>query len=625
MPIHTIDLHNTSGAYYAPATISPGPGSKTIQISGQPGTGANGELPSDYESQIHLALLNLHRVIIAAGATVNDISKLNVYIVNYDPARRLHTRHIQKFLGKHRPAMTLVPVPRLAGPGWLIEIDAVVERQSSQSTSIPTALTIPTTAQYDVVVLGAGLAGLTAAEQVIRSGYSCLVLEARDRVGGRTFSSQLPASTNAGSSQEPGVTDLGAAWINDTNQWRMYRLARRANADLIEQNITGNYAVIDAEGSRHVAKYGNLPFANDAESQKQLAEIRDTVEADCQQLEIEGGRPKKTENPRLSSLDSMTFLAYLQTRCNASARAISNATVWTRAMLGQEPRDISALYFLLYCRGGGGLLQMRSDGKNGAQYLRVRQGTQVFAKTLANSLPVGSVQLSSPVYSIHQQHKDHTIIQSASQTVTARKVISAVPAAVLKDITFDPPLPARKELLLNSFRYGYYTKVMMIFKQPFWIAKGFSGLAQSFNGPISVVRDTSVPADNKWILTCFMSGDPGRAWYQLPSAQIKKDVIIDQLGDLYADRVGVREAFIDSLSHEWVEEKFSGYGCPCPALAPGVLDAVGDSLQEPFRNVHFVGTETADEWKGYMEGAVQSGERGAGEVVSRLAASVARL
>ena len=621
MPIHTVDLRNTTQAYHAAATVSPA-GTECIQISGQPGTDANGQAPADYESQIHLSLLNLHRVIIAVGASIKDISKLTVFIVNYDPARRLHARHIQKFLGKHRPAMTVVPVPQLAGVGWLVEIEAVVARQLPTGTAA-LAKTPATTAtsHYDVVVLGAGLAGLTAAEQVIRNGYSCLVLEARDRVGGRTFSTRLPAD---------GVVDLGAAWINDTNQWRMYQLARRANAELIVQNTTGDVALLDAQGSRHTFKYGGLPFTADAETQEQLATIRDMVEADCQQLEVEGGRPVAKETAaaaakaNLPRLDSLTFLAYLQSR-NASDRAISNATVWTRAMLGQEPQDISALYFLLYCRGGGGLLQMRSDGKNGAQYLRVRQGTQIFAQTLADSLPAGTVQLSSPVRAIHQQQHRGAIVRSDSQTVVARKVISAVPSAVVKTIDFDPPLPPRKELLLNSFRYGYYTKVMMIFTHAWWTTKGFSGLAQSFNSPIAVVRDTSVPMDNKWVLTCFMSGDPGRAWFQLPSEQAKTNAILDQLGNLFADRELVHRAFVESVSNEWGLEPFSGYGCPCPALAPGVLDAVGDALQEPFRNVHFVGTETADEWKGYMEGAVQSGERGASEVVSGLQTSVARL
>lgn len=104
-------------------------------------------------------------------------------------------------------------------------------------------------------------------------------------------------------------------------------------------------------------------------------------EADCQALDT--WRPKDTR------LDSVTFEAYLTSR-GANEAALATATVWTRAMLGQDPKDISALFFLNYCKSGGGLLQMRSDRKHGAQYLRVRQGTQAFSLGLASSLPEGT-------------------------------------------------------------------------------------------------------------------------------------------------------------------------------------------------------------------------------------------
>lgn len=126
-------------------------------------------------------------------------------------------------------------------------MDAVI---SKENASIPVSLT-SSAAQYDVVVPGAGLAGLTAAETLIRAGYSCLVLEARDRVGGRTWSSVLPSGD--------GIVDLGTAWINDTNQSRVYELVRRAHSELIEQNITGNCLLQDSNGDRLTFKYGELP------------------------------------------------------------------------------------------------------------------------------------------------------------------------------------------------------------------------------------------------------------------------------------------------------------------------------------------------------------------------------
>lgn len=243
--VRTLDLHNTSSAYVAAATITSS--TDCIYVTGQAGVNSQGKVPADYESQVHLALLNLHRIIVAAGASIGDIAKLNLYIINYNPNQRSHARHLQKFLGPHRPTVTFVPVAQLAAPEWLFEVDAVVSRKS---TPISTALKAPQNT-YDVVILGAGLAGLTAAEHIIRAGYSCLVLEARDRVGGRTWSATLPGGG--------GIVDLGAAWINDTNQSHIYQLAHRASAELIEQNTSGKCVLHDFNGDTHTFNYGDMP------------------------------------------------------------------------------------------------------------------------------------------------------------------------------------------------------------------------------------------------------------------------------------------------------------------------------------------------------------------------------
>jgi monoamine oxidase len=243
--VKTVDLEATASAYFAPGTLSPA--THTLQVSGQVGTTKNGTVPDDYESQIHLALLNLRKVLIAAGACVENITKLTVYVVNYDAANRKHTRHIQKFLRGHRPAMTLVPVDKLAMPEWLFEIDATVAvpEKPSQALTLP-----PASEEYEVVIIGAGLAGLSAAHDIMRAGFSCLILEARDRVGGKTWSQKLDSG---------GVVDLGAAWLNDTNQSRVIALARKYGAELIEQNTSGNCVLQNKDGQCSLFPYGEIP------------------------------------------------------------------------------------------------------------------------------------------------------------------------------------------------------------------------------------------------------------------------------------------------------------------------------------------------------------------------------
>lgn len=247
--VRSVDLGNSHALYFAPGTVSPV--GETVHVSGQVGALTSGKVPACYESQIHLALLNLRKVLIVAGASVSDITKLTLYIVNYDPQRRIHTKHIQKFLAGHRPAITLVPVAQLASPEWLFEVDAVALKTAKPKLTAGLHSIVDIKNKVDVIVVGAGLSGLASAREVTRAGLSCLVLEARDRVGGKTWSSKLPSSD--------AIVDLGAAWINDTNQGRVYALAKEFGVDLIEQNTSGACVLQDFDGQCSTFVYGEVP------------------------------------------------------------------------------------------------------------------------------------------------------------------------------------------------------------------------------------------------------------------------------------------------------------------------------------------------------------------------------
>lgn len=333
------------------------------------------------------------------------------------------------------------------------------------------------------------------------------------------------------------------------------------------------------------------------------------VEADCQAVDLYG-EPDKT-------LDSMTFGEYLESR-NASHIAIQTATVWTRAMLGQEPGDISALFFLQYCKAGGGLLQMRSDRKGGGQHLRMKQGTQFVAKSLVAGLPEGVVRLEETVVAVRQLEGGRLSVQSTGGVYEAKKVICAVPPTVLRDITFEPPLPGKTAEALDSYKYGFYMKVMVRFRTPFWVEKGLCGLAQSFTGPAAIFRDTSVPTDGKHVLTCFMAGRPGVEWSKL-AAEERKEALLKQIGEVYDIGGRAGEEFVELLDYQWPTDAFTGYGCPSPALAPGALGEMGVDWTRPVGGVHFAGTEFSKVWRGYMEGAVRSGESVADEVLAEMA------
>ena len=347
----------------------------------------------------------------------------------------------------------------------------------------------------------------------------------------------------------------------------------------------------------------------DEKIQEHLDYISHALEDDCQKID--------TWHPQDSDLDSLTLTDYLRLRKGASDVAVNTCGTWIRAMMGQEPSDVSALYFLNYCKSFGGLLQLRSDEKDGGQHIRVKQGVQTFSQGLASELPKDTLRLAHPVYSLHQKDSQVIEVSTPSGVMNARRVIVSVPTCVLKTIEFQPPLPESKKLLSESFNYGYYTKVLLAFKNPFWSDRGFCGLAQSFKGPAAIVRDVSDPEDGKWILVCFMSGDNGRAWSLSPPEE-RQEQVLAQMAELFAPRAVIDEEFLEYMDYDWSTEQYSGWGCPSASLPPGVLDTVGDALREPVGNVYFVGHETAGEYKGFMEGAVRSGERGAAEVIYSL-------
>lgn len=223
--------------------------------------------------------------------------------------------------------------------------------------------------------------------------------------------------------------------------------------------------------------------------------------------------------------------------------------------------------------------------------------------------------LSSPVKEIYQNKYTSRVTTRQGTVFECKKVIVSVPTPLYKDITFSPPLSGDKLALTSQTRLGYVTKNVVVYTKPWWVEKGFAGLFQSFTGPVSMARDTSDPEKGFYCLTCFLVGDPGREWSKLPQHE-RRARVLRQLADAYGNP---EEALnpIEVFEYEWNGDEFAK-GAPCPFTGPGVMSKFGHALREPVGSVHFVGTETSVEWKGYMEGAVRSGERGAEEVVEEL-------
>ncbi|KIW33315.1 uncharacterized protein PV07_00173 [Cladophialophora immunda] len=588
--VHTYDPYKLPDSKPVFSHVTTTNGScRIVTTAGLVGMDEHGDVPEDIDEQIALAMRNLRGALQTAGATVTDVFKLVYYIVDYDAKNRRHAKHIKAFVDGHRPATTMVPVPSLADPRHKFEIEAYGAIRQEPLRMV------------DVVVVGGGLSGLKAAYDIQQAGLSCVVVEARDRVGGKTWS--------VGPAEDGSYVDVGAAWINDTNQSEIYALAKSLGLELVVQRTEGKVIQEDLSGGLSLFPYGGTPTglaeANGAEN---LVYIRELAEKVCQQLNIHD--PVGTGAP----LDKMTMEEWCRSSIQ-SETALASVKMWVRQMLGLEPCEISALYFLNYCKSGGGLLRMRSDFKDGGQYLRFVRGTQSMSIELAKRLSPGSVVLSSPVRRISQSPAG-ILVSAARGDFRCQRVVVSVPTPLYKEITFEPPLPPAKLELSDKNVLGDTIKVIVKYAAPWWRKADLAGMVISFHGPMVSCRDTSNDAAGTYSLTCFTTGEIGRQMARRPQRE-RFDAILAHLRRAFSPYVGVVPEPVAVTEHIWAKDQWA-QGCPCPASPPGIMTLYEHALRSTHGKIHFVGTETAYEWKGYMDGAVRSGDRGAKEVIEAI-------
>ena len=186
-----------------------------------------------------------------------------------------------------------------------------------------------------------------------------------------------------------------------------------------------------------------------------------------------------------------------------------------------------------------------------------------------------------------------------------------------KELNFLPALPAALQEVTNASRLGHYNKAIVFYQRPWWRDQGFNGFIMSYRGPACVVRDTSVDDTGVYAFTCFVNGREGKKWGKMHPHERRK-VILDELAAAFnmgPDSEAYRP--VEFFEQIWKHEEFSrGALAPIPAI--GHYTKFADVYGKPVGNIHFVGTEYSNDWKGYLEGALASGESGAKEVVDAL-------
>jgi monoamine oxidase len=433
------------------------------------------------------------------------------------------------------------------------------------------------------------VAGLTAARLLHRQGVSLVVLEARDRVGGRTLSQRVGRE----------VLDLGGQWIGPT-QDRLAALAKELGVETFPQHHQGK-KILSWQGKQRYFT-GDVPWLSTF-AMIELLRMRSKFGALAKTIKPEA----PWESPGALELDGMTLETWKQRHLRTRGARLFLDIV-TRAVLTSEPRDLSFLYFLSYLRWGQGLDCLISI-PNGAQQDRFVGGAQQISERMAGQLGE-RVQLSTPVFAIEQK-ADGVVVRTPGEAFEAKRVVVAIPPVLAGRIQYSPALPSARDQLTSRMPMGSVIKYLAVYDRAFWREAGFSGEAFSDTGITVTTFDDSSPDGSQPALVSFSDGDVARVWSGRTPEE-RKQAVIAEFVRFFGPAAANPTAFVEK---NWLEEPWSR-GCYVGIMGPGTMTAWGSALREPCGRIHWAGTETATKWMGYIDGAIESGERVAQEIVS---------
>lgn len=450
----------------------------------------------------------------------------------------------------------------------------------------------------DVVVVGGGYAGLACGRALMNAGRRVVVLEARDRVGGRCFNQSLPAPF------ERFVVEGGGEFIGPT-QDRMFALAREFGIGTFRAFNTGK--LVDYRNGRRTQYGGRIPsgaLIGAVELQTAIGRLNRLA------LTVPLATPWTAR--RADRWDSMTVQDWIDANLvSPTAKSILHLAIIS--VYSAEPREMSFLYFLQSIHSAGSV-NLLIDVEGGAQQDRIVGGSQAIANAMAASL--GDRILLDARVNLVRQNRASVHVSGDGFSVHAQAVVVAMSPAIAARIRFEP-LPGAMQLrqqLMQRVPMGSILKVHAVYDTPFWRDEGLNGQATSDAFLTKITFDNTPPETGApGVMFGLMDGQDARAALLLNPAQRRQMVL--EAFSVYFGRRALDP--IGYLEMNWQAEEYS-QGGSAGVFPPGVLTAYRSALSDPVGRVYWAGSETSDIWSGYMEGAVRSGERAAQEVLATL-------
>jgi len=447
--------------------------------------------------------------------------------------------------------------------------------------------------ESDVCIVGAGYAGLAAARRLSQAGLSVAVLEARDRVGGRIWTYELPDGT---------AIDRGGAWLAPRHD-AIFGLAKEMGATTFKTWVAGAHLLI---GGGRTRRYTGLFPKISPLAVLSLALANWKINRMARQVPLDA----PWTAPRAAEWDARSVEWWFE---RSGVRTQIARDLFESALRGLMTADLSevSLLHLLYLAHAHGSIDTLFSIEDGAQENLVYGGAGSIARKMADELGA-AVRLSAPVRAITQRG-DRVLVASDALTVSARHAVVSVPPALALEIGFDPALPEDRRTLYRNAIGGPETKTIAVYDEPFWRADGYSGQAAEPGSPAELTIDTGPPTGGRGVLAVFAFG-PNALRAASLDADVRRKAILEGLAKRFGPRAARPDAYVETA---WWTEEWTR-GCSMAHFTPGTLTRYGHLLREPFGRVHWAGTETATVSHGAIDGAVRSGKRAAAEILEHV-------
>ncbi|HEY4404617.1 MAG TPA: NAD(P)/FAD-dependent oxidoreductase [Xanthobacteraceae bacterium] len=444
----------------------------------------------------------------------------------------------------------------------------------------------------EVCVVGAGFAGLAAAYRLKQAGADVVVLEARNRVGGRSLTIKT---------EDGAWIDLGAHWVGPT-QDRFMAMIKEMGCETYRSPRLGKVLQLGIFDQSKYQRIGAADQDRDPGARLTNAEF-DRLDRLAAKLDPE----KPWSFPDAERLDATTFSEWARQNIrNANARRF--VTEEMCAIACASPEELSILHMLFLIKACGGVEKLIGyDGD--AQQDCVIGGTQLVAQRLAEKL-AGAIRHGAPVRRL-EWSANGAVVHADTVSVAARHVILAVPPHFAGAIEYAPALPVDRVQVTQRWPQGLVIKVQIVYREPFWRRDGLSGESFDYESVLGETDDSSVPErySGTGILTGFVYAAHARKLAPLPAEDRKQQLLAEvakRFGRAALDPIGYYEA-------NWSQEQWTR-GCFTGFLTPGATVLFRSAVRDPVGPLHFAGSETATVWPSFIDGAIRSGERAAAAV-----------